>query len=161
MGAGVAANDVEQGVGRGLEKGGWKARRERNTEGIADTGDVFNGKDAFFAGDAKFDGATGANQTFEGGIEVETSGALGQFGAGEVAEAEEEVMDTVEGAGAVGVGEGLKLFLGFLDGVEVEEFTEISVAEELAELVLVDGRGPARGVRRGERRRRRCSWRRS
>ena len=61
--------------------------------------------------------------------------------AGEVAEAQQEIVDAVEGADLVGFGEGLQLLFGFLDGVEVEELAQVGVAEELAELILIDREG--------------------
>src|SRR5207237_8181747 len=69
------------------------------------------------------------------------SAAGGELFAGEVAQAEEEVVDAIEVAGFVTFDEGLELLFGFFDGGEVEELAEVGVAEELAELVLVDGEG--------------------
>ena len=50
-------------------------------------------------------------------------------------------MEAVGGAGAEGIDEALLLLFDFGDGVGVEEFAEIGFAEQLAELVLVDGEG--------------------
>ena len=50
-------------------------------------------------------------------------------------------MYTVKVACLVALDDALELFLGLLDGGDVKELAEVSVAEELAELVLVDGEG--------------------
>ena len=65
--------------------------------------------------------------------------AAGNFGFGEVAVLEQEVVDAVGVAGLVFGVEGLQAAFDFVDGVLVEEFAEVGVAENFLELGLVDG----------------------
>ena len=73
--------------------------------------------------------------------EIGRDDAAGEFVAGEIAEAEAEVVNAVGGAGAMGFGEALRGFFDCGDGVGVEQFAQVGFAEQLAELILVDGEG--------------------
>ena len=48
-------------------------------------------------------------------------------------------MDSVGGAGAGVFGQSLQLFLDLGNGLRVEEFAQVGVTEQVAELLLVDG----------------------
>src|SRR5579862_4788817 len=73
----------------------------------------------------------------------------GEFVARQVAEAEEQIVDSIEGARLIAFDERLELLLGLLDGGGVEELAEVGIAEQFAELVLIDGQrlGAALGQR--------------
>ena len=74
MGAGEAADDVEEGVGDGLEEGGGEAGRERDAERVAEAGYVFYGDDAALAGDEELEGATGFDEAVDEWIYVGEKG---------------------------------------------------------------------------------------
>ena len=47
-------------------------------------------------------------------------------------------MDAISRVGAVGFDEALRCFFDLGDGVGIEKFTEVGLADEFAKLVLVD-----------------------
>ena len=141
VGAGVAADEFEDRLGDWFEQRGGDAGRERNAETVAVAGAVFNGHEAFFAGDAEFQDAPGADQPFNRFEDFGTGDAQGQFFASKVAETQKHVVEAVRGAGAIGIDEALLLLFDLGYGVAVEKLAQIGFAEQLAELVLIDGEG--------------------
>ena len=141
VGAGVAADEFEDGMGDGLEQRDGEAGRKRNAEGVAVAGRIFSGDEAAFARDAQFEEAAGADQAVDMLQEIGRDDAAGELFAGEIAEAQAEIVDAVCGAGAMGFGEALRGFFDCGDGVGIEEFAEVGFAEQFAELILIDGEG--------------------
>ena len=90
------------------------------------------------------------DERVDGFEQVGRGDAQGDFVAGEIAEAEEEVVDCVGGAGALIFAEELEVGFDFRDGDGVEEFAEVGFAEEVGKLRLIDGEsgGAAFGERR-------------
>jgi len=78
------------------------------------------------------------------------SDAEGDFVAGEIAEAEEEVVNCIGGPCALIFSEELEVGFDFGDGDGVEELAEVGFAEEVGEERLIDGEGG--GAAFGERR---------
>ncbi len=62
MGAGVAADEFENGMSDWLEERDGEAGRKRDAEGVAVAGCVFGGNEAAFTGDAEFEQAAGADE---------------------------------------------------------------------------------------------------
>ena len=108
-------------------------------QGVAVAGSVFDGDEAELACDFEMEDAAGLYEGGEGLEEVGGGEAQGDFVAGEVAEAEEEVVDRIGGTGALIFAEELKVGFDFRDGDGVEEFAEVGFAEEFLELRLIDG----------------------
>ncbi len=94
-----------------------------------------------FAGDADLEKAAGTNEAVKLVEKVRRHDAEGQFFAGEIAQLQQEVVDAVGGARAVVFGEALCGLFHLGDGVGIEEFAQIGFAENLAQLLLVDGEG--------------------
>ena len=139
VGASEAADQVDDGFRRGCEEGRGQAGGQRDAEGVAIAGCVFDRDEALFAGNEDLENTAGLLKSVDGDGDLWRDDAAQEFGAVEVAKAEEEVVDAVHGAGAVVGCEQLELLLGFFDGVEVEQFAEVGVAKQFAELVLVYG----------------------
>ena len=64
--------------------------------------------------------------------------AFGEFFAGEIAETQQQIVHAIERPRFVCFRCMLQLFFGFFDGVDVEQFAQIGIAEQLAQLVLID-----------------------
>ena len=61
MGAGVATGELEDGRGDGLEERFGQADGERDAQGVAVAGGVFDGDEALLAGDFELEDAAGAD----------------------------------------------------------------------------------------------------
>ncbi len=158
VGACVAANEFAKWIFAGGKEDFGEARRKRSAESVAVSAGVFDGDEARFAGDSNANGAACIGEIGDCRGDRGRGGARCDFKFGEVAVFEQQVVDAVGVAGLVVGLERLEAAFDFIDGILVEEFAEVGVAENFLELGLVDGREPGRGVRRGVRRRRRCSW---
>ena len=77
----------------------------------------------------------------DGFEQVGAGDAQGDFVAGKIAEAEEEVVDSVGGSRALIFAEELEVGFDFSDGDGVEELAEVGFAEEVGEQRLIDGEG--------------------
>ena len=142
VGASEAADEFKHRLGDRLEKRGGQAGRQRNAEGIAVAGGIFGGDQAAFAGNAQFEQAAGADQAVDGFEQQFGRGdAAGEFFAGQIAEAQAEIVDAVGSAGAVILGQALGGLFHFGDGVGIEQFAQVGFAEKFAELILIDGEG--------------------
>ena len=139
VGARVAADEFAERVFAGGEEDFGEARRERGAEGVAIAAGVFDGDEAGFAGDSNADGAACVGEVGDRGRDSRAGGARGDFGFGEVAVFEEQVVDAVGVAGLIFGVERLEAAFDFVDGGLVEEFAQIGVAENFLELRLVDG----------------------
>ena len=73
----------------------------------------------------------------------------GDFVAGKIAEAEEEVVDRIGGTSALIFAEELEVGFDFRDGDGVEEFAEVGFAEKVGKQRLIDERAAARRSARG------------
>jgi hypothetical protein len=141
VGAGVAADEFDDWFGNGFEQRGGNPGWEWDAEAVAVAGAVFDGDEALFSGDAEFEQAAGADQAIYRFEDCGFGDTERQFIAGEVAEAEEEVVQAIGRSRSERVDEALLLLFDLGHGVAVEEFAEICFAEQLAELVLIDGEG--------------------
>lgn len=139
VGAGVAADELENGRVDGLEKRPGEAWRERNFEGVAIAGRVLDGDVALPASDFDGQDAAGVDEFVHGPEQFGRGDALGDFVAGERAKPEQEVVDSVAVASALGFAEELELAFDFGNGDGVEELAQVGFAEEVGELRLIDG----------------------
>ena len=134
----VAANEFAERIFAGGEEDFGEAGRERSAESVAVAAGVFDGDEAGFAGDSNANGAACIGEIGDGGCDRGRGGARGDFRFGEVAVFEEQVVDAIGVAGLIVGLERLEAAFDFVDGVLVEEFAEIGVAENFLELRLVD-----------------------
>ena len=138
VGARVAADEFAERIFAGGEEDFGEAGRERSAECVAIAAGVFDGDEAGFAGDSNADGAARVGEIGDRGCDRGRRGTRGDFGFGEVAVFEEEVVDAVGVAGLIVGLERLEAAFDFVDGVLVEEFAEVGVAEDFLELRLID-----------------------
>ena len=133
----VAAQEFEQRAVGGFEEDSGEARRQRHADGVAIARGVFHGNEARLAGNAHADGAARGG---EFGNRAAGGARLDLFER-EIAEAEEEIVQSIGVARLVIGVEGLQLLLDFGEGGFVEQFAEIGAAENFLELRLIDGEG--------------------
>ena len=139
MCARVATDEFTQGIFAGSKEDFGEAGRKRSAEGVAIAASVFDWDETGFAGDSNADGAAGVREIGDCGCDRRCGGTSGDFGFGEVAVFEEEVVYAVGVAGLIVGFERLEAAFDFVDSVLVEEFAEIGVAEDFLELGLIDG----------------------
>ena len=138
VGAGVAADELEDGRGVGSGEGFRQVGREGDVEGVAVAGCIFDGDEALVAGDFDRKDAAGADERVNGFEQFWRCDAEGDFVAGKIAEAEEEVVDRIGGTSALIFAEELEAGFDFRDGDGVEEFAEVGFAEKVGKLRLID-----------------------
>ena len=71
--------------------------------------------------------------------QIGRSNAPRQLGARQIAEAQQQIVDAVRGARAVVFREALQLLFHLGDRIGIEQFAQIGIAQQLAQLILVDG----------------------
>jgi hypothetical protein len=148
--AGKAADEFEHWLRDGINQRCGKPGGQRNSEGVTITGGVFNCNQAAFARNAEFQETTRAEQAVDRVKQRGIHYTAGKFFTGKIAEAEEQVVDTVGRVGAVRLDETLSCFFDLGNGIGIQQFTKIRFSKQLAQLVLVDGEGL--GAALGERR---------
>ena len=139
VGARIASREFQHRSCYRCEKRCWNAGWKRNSEGVAIAGCVFDGDEALLVRDFDLQQPPRSEQAREMVEQIGRCDASGEFFAREIAEAQEQIVDSVGGAGASGLGERLQLLLDLGDGVGVEQFAQVGVAEQIAELLLIDG----------------------
>ena len=139
MCASVTADEFAQRIFAGGEEYFGEAGRERSAECVAVASGVFDGDEAGFAGDSNANGAARVGEIADGRRDCGRRGARADFGFGEIAVFEEQVVDAVGMASLIVGLERLEAAFDFIDSVLVEEFAEIGVAENFLKLRLIDG----------------------
>jgi hypothetical protein len=149
VGAGVTADEFENGMDYRLKQRRGKAGRERNSEAVAVAGCIFGSYEAAFTGDAQLEQAAGTNQAIDMLQKIRRDYAAGEFLAGEIAEAQAEIVNAIGGTGAMGFGEALRGFFYVRDCIGVEQLAQIGLTKQFAQLILIDGEslGAALGER--------------
>ena len=140
MSARKAKNKIARRIGNGLEKPlGDFLRRQRNTQRIAIAARVFDGDPALLARDRDFDDAVGLCKLKSGGTAAALQ-ARSRFDllGGQIAEAEEQVMNSIDRLRLVPLVEVLQLHLHLGQHVRVEELAQLGLAEKLTKLGLID-----------------------
>jgi len=141
VGAGIAADEFEDGMCDRFKQSGSETGRQRNAEGVAIAGCIFSGDEATLACDAELEKAARAHQPGQRFEQERVGDATRDFVLREIAEAQTKIVNAVCRSGAMGLSETLRGFFHLGDGVGIEQFAEVSFAEQLAELVLIDGEG--------------------
>ena len=142
VGAGVAANQFKHGLRNRLKQRGGQAGRERDAERVAVARGIFGGDEAALAGDAQLEKAAGADEAVDGFEQgcIGNAAAIARRardrrGAGRDRECRRRMRARWDS------GEALRGFFHFGDGVGVEQFAQVGFAEQLAQLILIDGEG--------------------
>ncbi len=138
VGAGIAADKFEHRVRDRLQQRDGQTRGKGNAQGVAIAGGVFGGDEAAFAGDAQLKQAAGADQPVYRIEQGRVGDPARELCAGEIAQAEAEVVNAVGGAGAVVFAEALGVLFDLGDDVGVEQFAQVGFAR------AVRGAGPDR-----------------
>ena len=142
MGPGPALHEVLDRVaaGVGLEGGG-DPGRHGHPQTVAQPGHVLHDGDHLAAGDAEPDGASGADQLVQGGVQVELTDPLGELAGGERAGGAEQVVELLGGARAALLAATLQIGLGGGDDLGIEQLTQTVLAEQLGQQPGVQGQG--------------------
>src|SRR6516225_1641859 len=93
--AGVAANEFEHRVRNGFEQRDGKSRWQWNAQGIAVSGGIFGGNEAFLTGDAQVEQASCADEAVNMGEPVRRNHAACQLFPRKVTEFEAQIVDAV------------------------------------------------------------------
>jgi hypothetical protein len=141
VGAGVAANELEDGRGIRGEEGFGEVRGKVDVEGIAVAGRILYGDEADLTCDFDLENAVSLRECGKRLEELGTGEAHGDFVAGEIAETKEEILDCVCGVGALIFSEKLEAGFDLGDCGGVEKLAEVGFTKQIGELGLIDGEG--------------------
>ena len=146
----VAQRQIAQRIADRLEQRLGDARRQRHAKRVAIACGVFNGDVSRFAGNAHGQHPSRGHQRVDARCDVDSQGPGAHFGICEVANREQHVVDGVCAPGAMSRFEPLELPFDRLHRAGVEQLAQLGVAEQLAQLRLIDRErlGAALGKRR-------------
>ena len=134
----VPEREVAERIANRLEQRLGDADRQRNAEGVAEARRIFDGDEARIAGDAdRQDTARGGERPHARG-DVHGDRSLADFVFREIPERQEHVVDAVGALHVVLRIQPLKLPLDRVHRLRVEQLAELGVAEQVAQLRLVD-----------------------
>ena len=133
-----------------LEQRSRQARRQRNAQPIAITRGIFGGNQALFAGDAQLQQSPRANQPVDLIRATLAKPRAAPVFARKIAQPQAEIVNAVGRARAIILRKALRRLFHFGDGVGIEQLAQIGLAQQLAQLILIDGErlGAALGQRR-------------
>ena len=133
----VAPGEVQRGMRRRLEQRFRQSRRQRHAERVAVAARVLDRDEARLAGDRDRDRPPGPRQVVDGAPAVELRPGV-DFRDVQIAEAQQQVVHAVDRPRPAVVLQLLQLGLDVGDRVRVEQVAQLGVAEQLAQLRLID-----------------------
>ncbi len=136
-----AHHEVTQGVLDAREQRLGDSRRQREAEAVAIPGHVLDGDEASRPTRRQLDGAAGDQQRLRPGCTLGLGGPGDDLVTRKVADAQQQVVDAIHAPRPVVCIEMLQLPLDVRHDVGVEQFPQLRIAEQLAELLLVDRQG--------------------
>jgi hypothetical protein len=134
----VTQHEVSRGIGDRRQEGVGDSRGQRDPDRIAIAARVFDRDVAPLATQTDLDGTPGGDETGESGLRNPRLAPLADLVLREVAEAEQEVVDSVDARGMECRFETLELAFERIERVGVEEFAKLGLSEELAKLRGID-----------------------
>src|SRR6185436_1078034 len=129
----IAQHEIADRIGDRLQIALRESGRKRRAEGVAVARRVLDGDEALLARDLHFEDAPLLEQV----LHVDGR-ACRDLVRAQIAEAEQEVVDRIGGARLVALVEVLQLELRLLEGLGIEQLAQLRLAEELAQLRLID-----------------------
>ncbi len=139
MRARIAAHQFKHRMRHRLEQRSRQPRRQRNAQPIAIARGVFGGDQPLFAGDAQLQQSPRANQPVDMLEQVRRNHAPAQFLARQIAQPQAQIVNAVGRARAIILREALRRLFHFRNRVGVEQLAQIGLAQQLAQLLLIDG----------------------
>ena len=135
----VAQRQVAERIADRLEQRLGNADRQRHAERVAEARGVLDRDEARLAGDADRQHAARGDQRADAGGDVGGQRSLADLGLGEIAERQQHVVHAVGALDVVLRIEPLQLALDRVHRLGVEQLAQLRVAEQLAQLRLIDG----------------------
>ena len=139
VGAGEAEHEIADRIGHRLQITVGDAVRDGRAEGIAIARGVFDGDEALPARDRRPRECGAACAARASTAPASMSDRAASSSCGEIAEAQQQIVNGVDALGLVALVEVLQLQLGLRQRFGVEQLAQLRLAEELAELRLIDG----------------------
>ena len=131
MGAGIAAYQFKHRRLYRLQQGLRDAGRKGNAQRITIASRVFNGNQPLLPGNLDFEQAAGTEQPLQMAGQLRVGETTQQLVAGEIADAEQQIVDAVGGANSLGFQQPLELLFHFGDGIGVQQLTQVGIAQEI------------------------------
>ena len=146
----VAQCQIAKRIAYRLQQRLGKADRQRHAERVAIARGVFDGDIPRLTGDGDRQHTARRNQHLDAGGDIRAQRAPAHLVAGEIANGEQHVVNPVGAPGAPCRFEPLQAVLDRLHRFGVEQVAQLRIAEQLAQLRLVDGKrlSPPLGERR-------------
>ena len=136
--ASVTANKFQHRLRHRIHERGGQPGRKRNSKRIAIARGILHRNQTSLAGNAQFEQSARTQQPikrFEHGWVDHTPS---QFGARQIAQSQQQIVNPVSGTRPIRLNQALRRLFHFGNSVGIEQLAQIGLAEQFAQLVLVD-----------------------
>ena len=141
MGPGIAANQFQHRRRYRLQQSGRDSGRKGNSQRVAIASRILNGNQPLFSGYLDLEQSPGAKQPLQLAGKLGVGETAQQFLARKITDAQQQVVDAVRGANALGFEQALQLLFHFADGIGVQQLAQVGIAQQVTQLLLIDGEG--------------------
>ncbi len=138
MGAGKAADKLEDRRSDRREQGPGQVCREFNVEGIAVAGCILNSDVPSLAGNLDGDDAAGGDQRIERFKNVGRDDTLSDFVAGKIAQAKQQIVEAIGVPRTLVFAQKLELRFDFRNSDRIEQLAQVCFPEQVGKLGLID-----------------------